>query len=70
MKKKHYTLADVVGRLRKMKGDSVTIREFAPIMGISPEHLAQILRGERRPGPQVLRKLKLKKSDPVYEDAA
>lgn len=58
---KTYNLESVLRRLAKRQGDR-TQRELAAEVGVSQQHLNDVLAGRRPPGPAVLNYLGLEKA--------
>ena len=58
------TVADVVRELRRRQAKR-TLRAYATALGCSPAYLSDVYRGQRKPGPKLLRALGLV-SQPSY----
>jgi transcriptional regulator with XRE-family HTH domain len=63
---------EVNALLRKRQGTR-SLRAFAITLGVSVAYLSDILRGNREPGPKILKTLKIRKTKTVsyrYEKVA
>jgi len=70
VKKRTYTVAEVIAELRKMQGKRCD-SEFAAHLGITKAYLCDLYHGRRTPGEKVLSHLGLVKRqpEPFYEVA-
>lgn len=66
---KYLTKEDVLARLRIALGAGEQ-KEFAERVGISQQHLCDLLRGRRSPAGKVLEYLKIEAVEQLYRDAA
>lgn len=62
--KNTFTVAEVIGRLQKQQ-KSMSLRQFAKVIGISAPYLSDIYNGNRHPGPKILRMLGLSRERAV-----
>lgn len=70
VKKRTYTVAEVIAELRKMQGKRCD-SEFATDLGITKAYLCDLYKGRRTPGDKILSQLGLVKRqpEPFYEVA-
>ena len=54
---KLYPLSDVISDIQKIVNTLSTQKKAAAFLGVSSQHLSDVLRGRREPGARILKKL-------------